>query len=69
MQRVHITSTRYHRRYHTFSLGLTWIGHNATRYHNFNMLSHAFSYIFSQFSMVCGLYAMGYHALRSMFLK
>ena len=32
-----------------------WIGHDATRYHNFNALPHALphalSYIFSQFNM------------------
>ena len=32
----------------------TWIDHNATRYHNFNVLPHALSYIFFQFSMVWG---------------
>ena len=31
-----------------------WIGHNGTRYHNFNALPHALTYIFSQFSMVWG---------------
>ena len=45
MQRVTISSTCYHTRYHTrystFSLSLTWIGHNATQYHNFNVLLHA----------------------------
>ena len=54
MQRVTITSTRYHMRYHTFSLSLTWIGHNAKRYHNFNVLLHTLPYIFSKFSMVWG---------------
>ena len=29
----------------------TWIGHNATRYHNFNALPHALPYIFSQFNL------------------
>ena len=33
----------------------TWIGHDATRYHNFNalphVLPHALPYIFSQFNM------------------
>ena len=51
-QRVTITSTRYHTGYHTFSLSLTWIGHNAKCYHNFNMLRHALPSIFSKFSMV-----------------
>ena len=32
----------------------TWVGHNVTRYHNFNALPHALPYIFSQFSMVWG---------------
>ena len=36
----------------------TWIGHNATRYHNYNalphVLPHALPYVFPQFSMVCG---------------
>ena len=41
IQRVTITSKRYHTRYHTFSLSLTWIGHNARRYHNINVLLHA----------------------------
>ena len=30
----------------------TWIGHDATRYHNFNVLRDALPYIFSKFSMV-----------------
>ena len=50
MQRVNMTSTRYH----TFSFSLTWIGHNAKRYHNFNVLIHGLPYIFSKFSMVWG---------------
>ena len=49
-----LTSTRCHTRYHAFSLSLTWIGHNATCYHNFSVLLHALPYIFSQFSMVWG---------------
>ena len=52
MQRVTITLTRYHTRYRTISLSLTWIGHNATCYHNFTVLLHAIPYIFIQFSMV-----------------
>ena len=32
----------------------TWIGNHATRYHNFNVLPHALTYIFSRFSMVLG---------------
>ena len=58
MQRVTIMSTRYHKSYHmacsTFSLSLAWIGHNAMRYHNFNVLPHILPYIFSQFSMIWG---------------
>ena len=60
MQRVTITSTRYHTRYRTFSLSLTWVGHNAMHYHNFNVLPHAIPYIFTQFSMVLGLFATRY---------
>ena len=30
----------------------TWIGHDATRYRNFNVLRDALPYIFSKFSMV-----------------
>ena len=30
----------------------TWIGHNATSYHNFNALPHALPYVFSQLSLV-----------------
>ena len=52
MQRVTITSTRYDTRYHTFSLSLTCIDHNAKRYHNFNVLLHVLPYSFSKFSMV-----------------
>ena len=29
----------------------TWRGHNATRYHNFNALSHALPYIFARSNM------------------
>ena len=58
IQRITITSTRYHTRYHmryhTFSLSLTWIGHKAKRYHNFNVLLHMLPYNFSKFSMVWG---------------
>ena len=46
--------TRYHMRHRTFSLSLTWVDHNAMRYHNFNVLLHALPYNFSQFSMVWG---------------
>ena len=45
MQCVTITSLRYHMRYHThyrtFSIILTWVTHNATRYHDFIALQHA----------------------------
>ena len=58
MQRVTITSmryhTHYHMRYHAFFLSLTWGGHNATCYHNFNLLSHTIPNIFTQLSMVWG---------------
>ena len=67
MQRVTIISTRYHTSYRTFSLTLTWIGHNAKHYHNFITLPRVLPNIFSQFSMVWGLFAMGYHALPSIF--
>ena len=43
----------------------TWVGHNTTRYHNFNALPHALLYIFSQFSMFWELFATGYRALLS----
>ena len=32
----------------------TWIGHNATRYHNLNVLPHALPYIFSEIFLVWG---------------
>ena len=54
MERVTMTSMHYHMHYRPFSLSLTWVDHNATRYHNFNMLLHALPYIFSQFSVVWG---------------
>ena len=54
MQRVNISSTHYRMCYLIFSLSLKWIGHNATCYHNFNVLPHALPYIFSQCSMVWG---------------
>ena len=73
MQHYTITLTRYHTRYHTryrtFSLNLTWVDHNATDYHNFNVLSHAMLYIFTQFSMVLGLFTTRYDALPSNLLK
>ena len=69
MKRVTITSTRYHMRYHTFSLSLTWIDHNGRGYHNFNVLPQALPYIFSQFSVVWGPFAMGYHTLLSILKK
>ena len=45
-QRINITSTRYYTRYPTFSPSLTWVGYNATCYHNFNVLPHLLPYIF-----------------------
>ena len=58
MQRVNVTSTRYHTRYHTrtFSVSLTWLGYNAMRYDTFNVFPHALPYIFSKFSMVWGYF-------------
>ena len=64
MERITITPTDYHTRYCTFSLSLTWVDHNGMHYHNFNMLPHAIPYIFTQFSMVFGLFATRYHSLR-----
>ena len=64
MQRVVITSTRYHTRYRTFSLSLTWICRNAVRYHNFNVLPHAIPYFF-QFYHGLGLFATCYQTLPS----
>ena len=43
----------------------TWIGHNSVCYHNFNTLPHTLPYIFSQFSMVLGIFTTGYNALPS----
>ena len=42
-----------------------WIGQNETRYDNFNALPYALPFIFSQFNMVLGYFAMVYHALPS----
>ena len=55
MQHITITLTRYHTCYNIISLSLTWIGHNAMRYHNFSELQHALPSTFSQFSMVWSL--------------
>ena len=44
----------YHMRHRIFFLILTWIGRNAMRYQNFNVLLHSLHYILSQFSMVWG---------------
>ena len=63
MQRVTITGTRYHKRYCTFSLSLTWVDHNAMHYHNFNVLPHATTYIFAKFSLVLGIFATCYHEI------
>ena len=38
----------------TFQTLQTWIGHSATRHHNFNVLLHMLPYIFSHFNMVWG---------------
>ena len=51
-QRINITSTRYYTCYHTFSPSLTWVGYNATCYHNFNVLPHLLPYIFSKNKIV-----------------
>ena len=50
MQRVTTGSTRYR----TFYLSWTWIGHNETFYHNFNLLPHALPCVCSQYSIVSG---------------
>ena len=47
-------ATRYHTHYHTFSLSLTWIDHNAKCYYNLSVLLHALPYIFCKFCMVSG---------------
>ena len=55
---INHNTTRYQTLYHTcyfkFSPSLTWVGHNVLRYHDFNVLPYAFTYIFSQLSMVWG---------------
>ena len=56
MKRVTITSTQYHMHYCIFSLSLMRVGHNTTRYHNFNVLPHVLSYIFTQLSIVWGYF-------------
>ena len=60
-----MTSTRYHMRYHTrhhtFSLSLTWVDHNTMHYHKSNVLPHTIPYIFTQFSMILGLFETCYH--------
>ena len=72
MQCVVITSARYHTRYHrsyrTFFLSLTWVGHNALNYHNFNVLPREIPHLFTQFSIFGGLFAT--HTTRyRLFLK
>ena len=66
-QHVTVTSSFYHTRYHmhhrTFQPSLTWIGHYPTSYHNFNALLHPLPYIFSQFSLVWGLFTTGCHQI------
>ena len=47
----------------------TLSGHKATHYHNLNALPHALPYIFTQFSMVWGLFATGYNVSPSIFFK
>ena len=69
MERVTITWTRHHKCYRAFSLSLTWTGHNATPYHNFNALPHALLYIFSQFSMVWGYLQRDTTRYRQIYLK
>ena len=44
-------ATRYHTGYHTFSLILIRVGYNATRYYNFNALSHALLHALPTFSL------------------
>ena len=44
---------------------MTWIGHNATCYHIFNVLPNGLLLIFSQFGMFWGLFATSHHALPS----
>ena len=67
MQRVTIASMRYHTHnhmcYRTFSLSLTWVDQHAMHYHNFNVLAHTIPYIFTQFSMVLGLFATRYRQI------
>ena len=52
-------------------LNVGHVGHvgYAMHYHNFNVLPQAIPYIFTQLSMVLGLFATRYHALPSIFLK
>ena len=60
--------TRYHTRYRTFFLNLTWIGHNAMRYHNFNVLLHALQRVTSLslawFGAICNALAQNQANLR-----
>ena len=46
---------------HITKLCKTWIGHDATRYYNFNALPHALLYIFSQFTLTSTCCDMRYH--------
>ena len=52
MQSVTITSTRYHTRDHIFTPSLTWLGYNATFYHNFNVLPYKFSMVSGYFQRI-----------------
>ena len=63
MQRITITSTRYHTRYHTFCRSLTLVGHNAMYYHNFTVLPHTIPYTFTQFIMVLWLFETRYRQI------
>ena len=47
----------------------TWIGHNATRYHKFNVLPHAIPYIFTQFSTVWGYFHYATTRYRQIYKK
>lgn len=52
MQHVTITSTRYHMRYHTFALSLTWLGCNTKCCNNLNVLLHVLPHILFKFSII-----------------
>ena len=69
MQRVTITSTRYHKCYRTFSLTLTWLAYNGTYYHNFNVLLDVLQYIYSKFSMVWSYFQHATTRYRELYKK